>query len=468
MGSFTILRDLDYTVSPTETSSKEKTWNPKSTLDLYLPNEKPPSRRKDVGKNKHISEFPIVLFVHGGGWRRGDKSAWKHYISFHDTNIFAALILWYFNLYGNVGESLVRHNIACAIVNYPLGKLSFPHILLEMFASFLSSSLCFSLPTLYLWVTLKVLEDLLIYRAGSSQYLSQLFEYDYIHITTVLFLCVTMSQLLKIAVIFWNKKRYKMTDASIMLHILLVLGSGITIIFLIPSSTVPKEQMFKMWCAGIIVYTEGIIFYKYMTELDSTNNSNQAEAVAKSIAWIKKYGHMTSSFNPDWLFLMGHSAGGHLVSLVTLNGRYLAAEECSRSDIKGVISISGVYNVKMLAIDKLVGFVKHFYIHPIFGSSQDNQEEASPSFHLDFVQSDVLPPFLILNAEKDYMLLNDAKDFVAKRKMQGHEWEHVVVPGTNHLNIMTCFGQTKSACNPASLCARFIGDILKAVPKSKY
>src|SRR5207253_4938591 len=40
-----------------------------------------------------------------------------------------------------------------------------------------------------------------------------------------------------------------------------------------------------------------------------------------------------------------HSAGGHLVSLLATDDRYLRAESLSQEHIRGVVSISGVYKI---------------------------------------------------------------------------------------------------------------------------
>jgi len=53
---------------------------------------------------------------------------------------------------------------------------------------------------------------------------------------------------------------------------------------------------------------------------------------------IAKYGG-----RPDQVFACGHSAGGHLVSLLATDETYLKAEGLSTKDIQGVVSISGIY-----------------------------------------------------------------------------------------------------------------------------
>src|SRR5262249_36524284 len=64
--------------------------------------------------------------------------------------------------------------------------------------------------------------------------------------------------------------------------------------------------------------------------------------VARAFAWtvknISKYGGRA-----DWVFLSGHSAGGHLAALLATDESYLRAEKLSLGSIRGVLALSGVY-----------------------------------------------------------------------------------------------------------------------------
>jgi acetyl esterase/lipase len=93
--------------------------------------------------------------------------------------------------------------------------------------------------------------------------------------------------------------------------------------------------------------------------------------VAKAFAWthdnIGKYGG-----NAEKVFVCGHSAGGHLVSLLATDPQYLKAEKHTTSDIKGVVSISGVY--KIYATEKV--------FHEPFGKDEKICKNASPLTHV--------------------------------------------------------------------------------------
>lgn len=63
-----------------------------------------------------------------------------------------------------------------------------------------------------------------------------------------------------------------------------------------------------------------------------------------AIAWayrnVSTYGGDVGRF-----FISGHSAGGHLVSLVALDSQFLEAAQVPLHFVKGVMSISGIYTL---------------------------------------------------------------------------------------------------------------------------
>src|SRR5262249_24390060 len=105
--------------------------------------------------------------------------------------------------------------------------------------------------------------------------------------------------------------------------------------------------------------------------------------VARAFAWthrnIKKYGG-----NPKQSFLSGHSAGGHLAALLATDDTYLKAEGLSLKDVKGVMPLSGLYEV-----------THHGVFTPMFGKDLEVRKKASPLHH---ARADA-PPFLIIYAQ---------------------------------------------------------------------
>lgn len=113
---------------------------------------------------------------------------------------------------------------------------------------------------------------------------------------------------------------------------------------------------------------------------------DQSKDVAKAIAWshknIEKFGG-----NARELYLAGHSAGGHLVSLVSTDAHYLKEAGLEPGVIKGVIPISAVYDVQpdILLFDM------------VFGKNAQIRTQASPIMHV----KPGLPPFLMLHGDHE-------------------------------------------------------------------
>jgi acetyl esterase/lipase len=142
----------------------------------------------------------------------------------------------------------------------------------------------------------------------------------------------------------------------------------------------------------------------------------QAEDVAAAIAWtvknVRAYGG-----DPSRIYLGGHSAGGHLVALVALDPRYLAAHELKPALFKGVIAMSGVYDVRNL--------------ENVFGKDPAAWPAASP---LTYVRA-TAPPFMVTYCQWDYATLPaQARRFHAALREAGARSELVYVPAQNHIS----------------------------------
>ncbi len=182
--------------------------------------------------------------------------------------------------------------------------------------------------------------------------------------------------------------------------------------------------------------------------------------VARAVAWaracIAEYGG-----DPERLFLVGHSAGGHLVSLLATDEKYLAAEGLRRDVLNGVIAVSGVYDLPPARQDIVLGgetplsfqlrqvaFLRRCFGHawpvtepvpglvlsvdvygPVFGDDPVVRATASPINHV----KTGLPPFLILHAQHDLPTLPGmARRFAEALREQGCSVEIHEVPDRNH------------------------------------
>jgi acetyl esterase/lipase len=168
----------------------------------------------------------------------------------------------------------------------------------------------------------------------------------------------------------------------------------------------------------------------------------QIKDVARAFAWthnhIGDYGG-----DPDNVFIGGHSAGGHLAALLATDEEYLKAEGLSLKDVRGAVTVSGVYRIPdkveftwMTGDGSGLGVKIGLTTNPfdlIFGKDPKGREAASPVCHV----CSGLPPFLILHADNDLPLLPEQADEFAKAlKDKKCDVELIKVEGRNHNNIM--------------------------------
>lgn len=158
-----------------------------------------------------------------------------------------------------------------------------------------------------------------------------------------------------------------------------------------------------------------------------------AHDVAYAVRWAIENIHAYQG-NPEKLFLAGHSAGGHLAALVTLDATYLSDVGNSTNSIKGVIGVCGVYNLKHFAGRNWMA--EHLMTRAAFGTDQGARLQASPA---NYVSADA-PPFLLLNAQEDERLEEEAEELSDRLRDRGVRAETAIICGTNHFTILSLVG----------------------------
>jgi acetyl esterase/lipase len=144
--------------------------------------------------------------------------------------------------------------------------------------------------------------------------------------------------------------------------------------------------------------------------------------VARAFAWVHKNAGKYGG-RADRLFVCGHSAGGHLVALLATDESYLRGVGLSTNNVRGVIPISGVYNVP------------NGFLPMVFGTGKDAGKKASP---ITFARAG-LPPFLILWADEDFPSCGRAPSeaFAKALRDKGNKAvQGVEVKENNHYSII--------------------------------
>jgi acetyl esterase/lipase len=191
----------------------------------------------------------------------------------------------------------------------------------------------------------------------------------------------------------------------------------------------------------------------------------QIQDVCQAFAWVRRH-IQAHGGAPDQIILCGHSAGGHLVSLMVTDTSYLkdpslqlTAEDLAA--VRGVVGVCGVYRIPhgeeaqgMVAemvhnlsiqvggqLFRSVGLTPTLMrnskdINPfgmVFGDDIDARKAASPLTHVH----KGLPPFLLFTAERDIPGLPAMTcDFAAALKKVDTAVEEVEYEGTEHNTIL--------------------------------
>ncbi len=144
--------------------------------------------------------------------------------------------------------------------------------------------------------------------------------------------------------------------------------------------------------------------------------------VARAFAWtyqnVDKYGG-----RPDEIFVSGHSAGGHLCSLLATDKTYLKEQGLSLRTIKGAIPLSGLFTIPNEPIYEIP-----------FGKNRDAHKNASPIQHVRAGQ----PPFLIILGDNELPGCDgpQANAFCKALKAKDVDSQVLIVPRRNHMSII--------------------------------
>lgn len=146
--------------------------------------------------------------------------------------------------------------------------------------------------------------------------------------------------------------------------------------------------------------------------------------VAEAVKWV--YDHADDyQIDRTRINLMGHSAGGHLVSLVGTNPDYLANAGLSLSSVKSIVNLEGPINI--------AEFVQRFSRYKsVFGENRAVLTEASPD---TYAAKQNLPP-IFFASRRDSSL----NDFFKKVHDAGNTAEYFECKTLTHRDVTKLIG----------------------------
>ncbi len=109
---------------------------------------------------------------------------------------------------------------------------------------------------------------------------------------------------------------------------------------------------------------------------------------AEAVKWVHDHAHDIGG-DPQHIYVMGHSAGAHIASLLTLDPHYLGSVGLDRSAIRGFVGLAGPYD-----------FAIKGDLRPIFGLRSATQPVDPAAEPINCVDGHA-PPMLLLQGSLD-------------------------------------------------------------------
>ncbi|MDQ2679950.1 MAG: alpha/beta hydrolase [Candidatus Eremiobacteraeota bacterium] len=169
-----------------------------------------------------------------------------------------------------------------------------------------------------------------------------------------------------------------------------------------------------------------IISYRLFPQSDAEGATEDAAAAC---AWVVRH---AAQYRLDSraVFVVGHSAGAQIAALIGTNPSYLARFGLALSAIRGVVAISGAYDVRDLSgePDSWQRVDGHIY-----GESPQVRSALSPSVHIDAATP---PIMLVCGLAEDLRMCDFAVDFASKLQAAGRSAHVLRVGGADHMGLL--------------------------------
>ena len=177
----------------------------------------------------------------------------------------------------------------------------------------------------------------------------------------------------------------------------------------------------------------------------------QGRDVARAISWIRG---KCSAYGGNFrrVFLMGHSSGAHLVSLVATDEQLFGRFGTRLHVVRGVISLdTAVYDIPAM----MKANPTEIYTH-VFGKDPEVWADASPATHVRLGKK--IPPFLVVYASKMPAREYQSAHFVAKLREADIPADLYFAPDKTHGSVNQELG--KEGDETTEVVMRFLKDYL--------
>ncbi len=182
----------------------------------------------------------------------------------------------------------------------------------------------------------------------------------------------------------------------------------------------------------------GVVVQNYRLSPE-TNIVGQVDDVRSAIEWTAKN---ISQYGGDHtnIYLMGHSAGGHIATLFGTN-LSLLQEKNLEQNITGFIDLSGIIDVPNMIAMSDADFNSRVSF-PVFTKDTEHQKKYSPSTYI----KNSLPKFLIIIGEHDFPIIQSQTKQLVEALEQKPQYH--ILQGQSHIEIVTQFGKKNDVITP--------------------
>lgn len=156
-----------------------------------------------------------------------------------------------------------------------------------------------------------------------------------------------------------------------------------------------------------------------------------ARAVKWSVEHAAEYGG-----DPARVFVMGHSAGGHIAALLACDKRYLASVGMSPRDLAGMVGLAGAYAFLPYVDDEA----------EIFGDDPKGRYDSQP---INFVDGDEPPMLLLQGRDDDEVTPNNAEAMAERAQAMDGTAALKIYPGVDHGGLLLALAHAGKHDSPA-------------------
>ncbi|CAF0895069.1 unnamed protein product [Adineta ricciae] len=196
--------------------------------------------------------------------------------------------------------------------------------------------------------------------------------------------------------------------------------------------------------AGYVAFMAVAYGYNFFYKVRKpVNIDHMMDDISRALIYVRDHiQEHCSDADPNQIFLSGHSAGTHLISLLVLDKSHLQRHHFPLSCIRGVIATSGIYSLANPTHDSHNNIrswiFKILYSSNLIYPKGKTMKDYSPIEYIK--EGDDLPPFLILSARYDMGLEVDGKRFYERFRACRQSADYHVVSGS-HGSIASNFAK---------------------------